>query len=583
MNFACEAGSSHTHIVGTATIASALCHTGYDHDHSGGVEESSAEEVHVHNVIGNTEEEGEPVDGSDTLYAKFDVGQDSAELLGKFEAQATAELLGKANVTHSAELLSNFRVKCPRLMGGNWQRKMWFDGTYYWRGRYCPTDDALKFEYIAAAGLAGNTWTENAAARINAAGFTGIDADFTVRGGQSGIPTTIHYSDGVDTSVAESDEASLTGWAWENTTTVFTGVGGDTYRKVNLGANRKAINPILWVCAVFVDVSEGTQYVVTREQSTSGDITGWDAAVDVSVPTNTNTIYGCSLRSMGAAGAEADDVMWIYKEGIALRSRYYTGVVWQAIQDIDTTTFAGKAKWDFEHGEIAGENEGHIVYVDADGSVQWRERAAGAAVAWSAAEELHAAIHTHYGVGIVEHGSGWLWVIWINDVVLEYRVHLCATETWFPLLANPPLAFDPSTEGVITTSTDEQPQTPDSIPSGEAVPICWIGETAPATPCEVGWGILVEYSIGSLKGILDVRQLTSTDLYARLEVGQGSAELLGRFEAQASAELLGKFEARTTLSDSAELLGKAEVQQSGSAELLGKFESQVTAELLGKA
>ncbi|GAH65804.1 unnamed protein product, partial [marine sediment metagenome] len=236
--------------------------------------------------------------GAVELFAQTEVGQDSVDLLVQVE-------VGQG----SAELFSNFRVKCPRRMGGNWQRKMWFDGTYYWRGRYCPEEDGnLKFEYIAAAGLAGNVWAENAAARIDASGFTGIQADFTVRGGGNGIPTTIHYSDGVDTWVAESDEASLTGWAWQNTTIVFDGTAPDTYRKVNLGANRKRKPsfPILWATAVFIDDSEGTQYVVTREQSTSGDITGWDAAVDVSLNTNTNTIYGCSSRSMGSSLAEAD-------------------------------------------------------------------------------------------------------------------------------------------------------------------------------------------------------------------------------------------------------------------------------------
>lgn len=112
------------------------------------------------------------VDGSVNLLSKFEVGQDSAdllgkadiqqsgsaELLGKFEAQAKVELLGKAEVrqSDSAELLSEFRVRCSRRFGGNWQRKMWFDGTYYWRGRYDSATQEIIFEYIAAAGLAGN-------------------------------------------------------------------------------------------------------------------------------------------------------------------------------------------------------------------------------------------------------------------------------------------------------------------------------------------------------------------------------------------------------------------------------------------
>jgi len=441
----------------------------------------------------------------------------------------------------SIALLSNFRVRCPRLMGGNWQRKMWFDGTYYWRGRYDPVGDELIFEYIVAANLAANGWTKNANASIDCSGFAAdwIISDFTVRGAQSGIKTTIHYSDGIDTWVAESNVASLTGWAWQNLTKVFDGTAPDYYGEVNLGSNRTTPTPRLWAIAVFYDQSEGKQWVKARRQSTGGDITGWDAEVDISNVDNTDTVYGCSVRSMGDAGDLKKDVMVVYKEGAALRSRYFIGV-WQAIQDIDTTTLPGRGAWDFEHGEAIGVQMGHIAYVDADGSVKWRERDAGAAEVWSAAETLHDAAD-HIEIAISEHGAGWLWVVWAEgEVILEYRLHRCLPEVWFPLLANPALQFNVTTDAVVKTSIARQVQMPDGVPAGEAVPICWIGETAPATPCAVAWGILIEYSVADLMGMLDIRQLTSTDLNARLEVGQDSTELLGKFEAQATAELLGR-------------------------------------------
>ncbi|GAH46027.1 unnamed protein product, partial [marine sediment metagenome] len=221
----------------------------------------------------------------------------------------------------SANLKSEFRVRCPRRFGGNWQRKMWFDGTYYWRGRYCPTDNALKFEYIAAANLSGNIWTENAAARISAVGFTGIIADFTVRGEESGLPTTIHYSDGIDTWVAESDEASLDGWAWSAPSPVFEGTDPDWYRRVNLCANRTTPTPRLWAVAVFYDQSEGTQWVKASRQTTGGNLANWDAPANISSAINTATIYGCSARSMGDAGPLKNDIMVVYKEGAALKSK----------------------------------------------------------------------------------------------------------------------------------------------------------------------------------------------------------------------------------------------------------------------
>ena len=217
---------------------------------------------------------GTPVE----LFAKFNSGQDSAALPGGFIAsressqELPAEFISRQGA--GQDLASEFRVRCPRQFGGNWQRKMWHVGAYYWRGRYCPTDDRLEFEYIAEDGLAGNVWTENANARIDASGFTGPSACFTVRGGQSGIPTTIHYGDGADTWIAESDEASATGWAWENLTKVFDGTAPDWHRQPNLAANRTTPTPRLWATAVFYDQSEGKQWVRARRQSTGGDITG---------------------------------------------------------------------------------------------------------------------------------------------------------------------------------------------------------------------------------------------------------------------------------------------------------------------
>ena len=91
-------------------------------------------------------------------------------------------------------------------------------------------------------------------------------------------------------------------------------------------------------------------------------------------------------------------------------------------------------------------------------------------------------------------------------------------------------------------------------------------------------GKLVVKNIGTaeLLGKFAVGQ-SSAEFLGRVEVGQGSTELLGKFEAQATAELLSRFEAQVT----AELLGRFAVGQ-GSAELLGKFEAQATAELLGR-
>ena len=507
------------------------------------------------------------IQDSAALFTKFEVGQDSEDLYAKFEIQDSVILYAKFEIQDSVALYTRFRVRCSRRFGGNWQRKMWFDGTYYWRGRYDPTVQELKFEHIIAAGLASNVWIENTNAAIDTLGFHAdwIPGDFTVRGTENGIPTTIHYSDGEDTWVAESDESSATGWIWENLTKVFEGTAPDWYRRVNLCANRKTPVPKLWAVAVFYDDDpDGKQWVKASAQTTGGDIAGWDAPVNVSDITNTGTIYGCSVRSMGSAGPLKNDIIVIYKEDVALRSRYFNGG-WQGIQDIDTTTLPGRSVFDFEHGEVAGENEGHIIYVDADESVKWRERDSGGASLWSGADELHAAVHVHYGVGIVEHGSGWLWAVWVNDPVIEYRLHLCATDIWYPLLVNNPLIFDTaaSPPAVITTTTAAQPQTPDAIPAGSAIPVCWVGQIAVA-PCELGWGILIPAAQEDLFSKFIVRHTATVDLYAKLELRQATEELFAEFEIQDSEDLYAKFEAQAT------------------EDLYAKFESQVTENLFAE-
>lgn len=555
---------------------------------------------------------------SEELSAEFVVLQGSEDLPAAFEGQTSVDLLGEFIIRHEAseELLSGFRVRCSRRFGGNWQRKMWHVGAYYWRGRYCPTHDRLEFEYIAEKDLALNTWTENVNARINAAGFTGIDADLTVRGAGEGIPTTILYSDGVDVWIAESDETSVLGWAWDNLTKVFDGTPNDWYRKVNLGANRTTPIPRLWACAVFYDdLPDGKQWVKTSRQSTGGDITGWDAEVPVSNIANTDTIYGCSVRSMSDAGVAKNDMIFIYKENIAIRSRYYDGDWDDPIEDIDTTTLGGRAVWDLEHVEtLAGDHMAHIVYVDADGSIQWKERDPGSAQVWSAASQLEAAFTDHFGVGIVEHGEGWSWVIWVHADIVEYRLHICDPETWWPPLANPSAVFDPSTDAVITTSTIEQPQTPDSIHAGEAVPICWVGQTAPGTPCGLGWGILRkaaeedllctfiarhstsrELEAGfdgqvslNLPGEFFVINVGTVDLPAELVVAQWQEDLFGEFivRRSTSLELHGGFDSQGALSLPAEfsiiryyerILSAEFVVLQGSEDLLGEFISRLEA------
>jgi len=99
----------------------------------------------------------------------------------------------------------------------------------------------------------------------------------------------------------------------------------------------------------------------------------------------------------------------------------------------------------------------------------------------------------------------------------------------------------------------------------------------------LGKGEVQQSDSAELLGTVDIRQTGSAELLVKFDVGLGSAELLGKGEVQQSdsAELLGN--AEVLQSGSAELLGNAVIRKPDSAELLGTFEAQVTAELLSNA
>jgi len=391
---------------------------------------------------------------------------------------------------------ANSSIVCPRQLGGNWQRKMWYLAPYYWRARYDLVNLRLIFEYIHEDDLDGDNWAENENARIDASGFTGLPADFTVRGSDDGRKTTIHYADGTDTYVAEADDevTNPITWSWANTTKVFDGVADScNYRHINLASNRATVS-YFHATAVFDD---GTNYYVRdKEQTASGNITGWDAAVDVSSNANTDYIYGSSVRSIGTAGAAKNDMMFVWKEGGHLKGRFYDGANWasNAEQTIDATSDTYKAKFDLEHCLYLGTHKHvYVVYVDSDGTIKWTKREAGPNVSesWSAPVTLCDTTSGHASVGIVYNDDEDHYVLWKESDNVEYRKYNDVDDVWDPALAEAASIWDPSTMGIIKTTTLFQLQTPDKVCCINDILITWVGDTG-ADDCGIGWGIFRE-------------------------------------------------------------------------------------------
>ena len=490
------------------------------------------------------------------LLCGFTVNQDSQNLpAGLF-----------VGVDASEELYAHVDVSYDRIFGECWQRKIWFDGTYYWRAYYSTALDSFIFEYIHKTGLSGNIWAENANARVDASGFdaSAIEADFSVRGAENGIPISLVYSDGRDVWVAESDEASVLGWAWENLTKVLDATAPDWYRYVALFGDRKTPINDLYVAAVYYDDAPGAvQYVRLSEQTTAGDITGWNAVEDISNTANTNKILGVQGRSTGSTGPAKKEIIIIYKEGIALRSRYHRASAgWEAIQDIDTTTSNKKSKagFDAEHYEEFGLLDTHIIYIDADGSVRAAERDSGAAEVWGLFVTLDSSTAEHENVCISSAGVIQTF-IWQDEHQIAYRQHLCNPERWIPALGDPYNQFDPSTEAIVTTTAQpEQMQMADGLMAGDAVVISWIGVIAATSG--IGWGILTPATVEHFIGEFTVRHSDNQTLAAGFNAAALNEELPGEFIVRHSA--------------SVNLLGGFIVRHPGSQDLGASFDGQVS-------
>ena len=489
----------------------------------------------------------DPVFGSfEQLPCGFAVRREGSQNLGaKLEIpQSTfTDLRGGlfVGVDASEELYAHVDVSYDRIFGECWQRKVWFDGTYYWRAYYSIALDSFIFEYIHKTGLSGNVWTENANARVDASGFdaSAIEADFSVRGAENGIPISLVYSDGRDVWVAESDEASVLGWAWENLTKVLDATAPDWYHYVALFGDRRTPINGLYVAAVYYDDAPGAvQYVRLSEQTTAGDITGWNAVEDVSNTANTNKILGVQGRSTGSTGPAKKEIIVIYKEGIALRSRYHRASAgWEAIQDIDTTTSNRKSKagFDAEHYEELGLLDTHLIYIDADGSVRAAERDSGAAEVWGLFVTLDSSTAEHENVCISSAGVIQTF-IWQDKHSIAYRQHLCNPERWIPGLGDPYNQFDPSTEAVVTTTAQpEQMQMADGLMAGDAVVISWIGVIAATSG--IGWGILTPATIEDLAGEFIVRHSDNQSLVAGFNAAALNEELPGEFIVRHSASV----------------------------------------------
>jgi len=416
-------------------------------------------------------------------------------------------------------------VTCTRQFGGNWQRKMWVNNDLYWRARYDPDlfdpgavnpsigDGSIVFEYISEETLeAEGAWTENENARIY---MTDYDinndivylADFSVRGEENGIPTTIIFTSGSKVYVAESDQSNSMTWSWENINAIWDDVDY-SFTHVNLASNRD-LQPILWATVVATDDSNSTIFV--RDQGVSLDITDWTGYNSIGIGP-VDSISCNTVRSMAESGVGKKDMIFVWKEAGTIYSRYWDSPTWDDIETVATNCFLTACRFDLEHYIDADDKKAVILYNLADNSVEFRTRGIGASGSWSSPLELSGAGATeHIGLCLVVHPEDIHVICAEKDFsTVMYKIYNIAEDTWGDVVT-----WDSVTDAIDGTTTVYQLQTTSALLGGHYLVLNWIG----GDDCEIGYGVAFTESISSSSNSSSsLSSLSSSDYIEKISV-----------------------------------------------------------------
>jgi hypothetical protein len=158
--------------------------------------------------------------------------------------------------------------------GYSFQRKTWYDGTYFWKSFY--TGSEIEFWYSTD----GTNWIQNTSATI-----TGMSNDFSIEVGSGVI--WIVYTDGYSIGARQSSGYPSTTFSWGSETIIFTGTSStDNYSYPYIA--RDSSNYI-WVIARYTGSS--VYYVKTIRATAAANTlpTGSETTYVVSDPTNSNS------------------------------------------------------------------------------------------------------------------------------------------------------------------------------------------------------------------------------------------------------------------------------------------------------
>jgi hypothetical protein len=318
------------------------------------------------------------------------------------------------------------------------QRKVWYDGTNYWRSYYDEALTAIRFDYSTQARLEldPDDWTENPSARIT---DIGVSHDFCVRGDSSDL--YIVYSDSTDILGRKDSTYPATNFTWAASSVVFDGSadGGAYYRAC---VAKDAAGTRLNVCAA-LNVTAGNTWSLNVRRATAADTIPTTAAPTKTLASGMASLQ-CSTIRRGDV-TTAGSLIAVWKEGYTdLKSAYRNGPDnvpaggddWEATQSIvtaaDCSTEPGNG---FTITNVLNTGETLLIYINSDGKTALRTRPPGSSQSWSAEDTLsNTSGDTYPAMG--EHALYHFHLVWLNSSgVIVQREYKATTDLYTPSIS----------------------------------------------------------------------------------------------------------------------------------------------------
>ncbi|MFQ5883475.1 MAG: hypothetical protein ACE5IO_00070, partial [Thermoplasmata archaeon] len=286
----------------------------------------------------------------------------------------------------------------PEATAYSHQRKLIYDGTYWWAFYYNGTETV--YEYSSD----GSTWSNSAQKAFTTSGMkyasvwyndTGSSKVVYIVGDNSTATSSLYVRRGTISGTTIS-------WGTENTVTVCHQNGEMANKVAFISQDSQGY---LWIISNNMP-SGAVKYNIAAVRSTNvDDVSSWGTYTDL-LTTDADTAY---LYAIILPISNQDMYAIWYDEGALDGKKYTSGTGWGSVASIDTTTFAVTNKT--VSAVVDSAYNIHLVYVNETGRINYTKYT----TSWGSPTVLDANTNNEYVTITLDNSTDYLYVFYIDS------------------------------------------------------------------------------------------------------------------------------------------------------------------------